>query len=87
MQIDRDLNEIVPKIVELHAMCKEMGRYTYAYIPEIVTSIMKDGRRYSRIVVKFYPDAENTDLFSEMSCAEFKDIVFERVRDLYAMAF
>lgn len=87
VQIERDLNEVVPKIVEINAMCREMGRNSYAYCPEIVTSIRRDGRRYSRIVVRFYPDPSKVGLFSEMSCQEFTDIVYQRIKDLYASVF
>lgn len=78
---------MVPKIVEINAMCKEMGRHSYAYCPEIVTSILRNGRRHSRIVVRFYPSLSKPDLFSEMTCGEFTDIVYQRIKELYASVF
>jgi hypothetical protein len=46
------------------------------YEPEIITEIQQDGKRVSRVVVRVYVDKNNKEIFSQLSCPVFTDIVY-----------
>jgi hypothetical protein len=58
------LQEIVPKIAEINAICGELGKEDFLYEPEIITEIKEDGRRVSRVIVRVYVNRKVKDVFS-----------------------
>ena len=57
------------------------------YEPEIITEIQQDGKRVSRVVVRVYPDKNNKEIFSQLSCPIFTDIVYLKIKDIYSTMF
>ena len=58
------MQEIVPKIAEINAICGEFGKENFKYEPEIITEIQHDGLRMSRVVVRVYVDKNVKDVYS-----------------------
>jgi len=82
-KIDQDLQEIVPKISEINTICREIGRETVFYEPEIVTEVQADGTKVSRVIVKVYPDRTDREESGMIPWDDFLDTVYEKVKELY----
>lgn len=63
----------MPKIAEINTICKETGRFTVYYEPEIVTEVQSDGTKVSKVVVKVFPDQANRDQFTVLDWDLFTD--------------
>jgi hypothetical protein len=86
-EIDRQLQDVVPKVAELNAICTELGKDNFLYEPEIVTEIRGDGRRESRVVLRVYVDRADKEVFSQLSLDDFSEVVYQRVKDVYEGMF
>ena len=85
-EIDARLQEIVPKIAEANQICREIGRESVFYEPEIQTDILPDGRKVSRVVVRVYADRNVKDESGLIPWDAFTDKVYFDVKDLYETA-
>ena len=86
-EIERQLQSVVPKIAEVNAICAELGREQYLYEPEIVTQIMQNGKRVSRVVVRLYFDKDHRQVYSVLPMSTFTDVVYQGIKDLYELLF
>lgn len=73
--LEHKLTKLIPQLNEVNEICQNLGRYTYAYEPHIVTDIMSDGRRMPKAVVKAYPDS-NKEFYNLLSFEEFEDKMY-----------
>lgn len=71
----------------MNAICAELGKEQFLYEPEIITEIQQDGKRVSRVVVRVYVDKTNKEIFSQLSCPVFTDIVYQKIKDMYETLF
>ena len=85
-EIDARLQEIVPKIAEVNTICREIGRETVLYEPEIATEVKTDGSKESRVVVRVYPDRTSKEESGVIPWDTFTDTVYFEVKDLYEEA-
>ena len=85
-EIDQRLQEIVPKIAEVNTICREIGRETVFYEPEIVTEVKTNGEKESRIVVRVCPDRTSREESSLIAWDMFTDTVYFDVKELYEEA-
>lgn len=85
-EIDARLQEIVPKIAEVNTICREIGRETVFYEPEIVTDVKTDGSKVSKVVVRVYPDRTNREESGQIAWDTFTDTVYFDVKELYEEA-
>ena len=82
-EIDSRLQEIVPKIAEINTICREIGRESVFYEPEIVTDVKTDGTKESKVVVRVYPNRADRDESGQIPWDTFTDTVYFEVKDLY----
>lgn len=73
----------MPKIAEVNAICAELGREHYLYEPEIVTQIMQNGKRISRVVIRLYFDKDHKNVYCVLPMSHFTDAVYHEVKDRY----
>ena len=73
--LEHKLTKLIPQLNEVNEICQNLGRYTYAYEPHIVTDILPDGRRVPKPVVKAYPDSEK-NFYNILTFEEFEDKMF-----------
>lgn len=76
----------MPKIAEANQICREIGRESVFYEPEIQTDILPDGRKVSRVVVRVYADRNVKDESGLIPWDAFTDKVYFDVKDLYETA-
>jgi len=76
----------VPKIAEANQICREIGRESVFYEPEIQTDILPDGRKVLRVVVRVYADRNVKDESGLIPWDAFTDKVYFDVKDLYETA-
>mmetsp|Transcript_31758 Transcript_31758/g.48718 ORF Transcript_31758/g.48718 Transcript_31758/m.48718 type:complete len:88 (-) Transcript_31758:805-1068(-) len=74
-------------ILEMNAIAGEFGRTNYLYEPEVITEIMKDGRKQSRIVVRLYVDKNDKSVYSQLEYPVFTDSVYFNVKEQYELIF
>lgn len=77
----------MPRIAEVNTICAELGKDKFLYEPEIVTQIQEDGRRVSMVRIRVFPDKDNKEVFSQLSCSVFSDTVYMKVKELYESLF
>jgi len=82
-EIDVKLQEIVPIIAEANTICREIGKETIYYEPEIATEVKSDGTKISKVVVKVYPDRMNKEESGIIPCDTFTDVIYFGVKDMY----
>ncbi|CAI2379027.1 unnamed protein product [Moneuplotes crassus] len=73
--LEQKLTKLIPQLNEVNEICHNLGRYTYAYEPHIITDILPDGRRVPKAVVKAYPDSEKS-FYNVLSYDEFEDKMY-----------
>lgn len=71
------LVKLIPMLNEVNSICQTLGRQSYGYEPTILTDILPDGRRVSRICVKAFPDVEKKDIYNTMDYEEFEDKLYQ----------
>ena len=81
-EVDRQLQELVPKLTEVNAICEELGK-RFIYEPGIITEIQLDGRRMSRVIIKVYVDKDKKDVYSQLYFSTFLDTVYLRLKEMY----
>lgn len=86
-EIERQLQEIVPKISEVNLICGEIGKQDFLYEPEILTQITQEGKRVSRVVVRVYVNKEHKDVYSQLGIRDFTDSVYMKVKEIYENMF
>ena len=82
-EIDVKLQEIVPIIAETNTICREIGKESVYYEPEIATEVKSDGTKVSKVVVKVYPDRTNKEDSGVIPCDVFTDVIYFGVKELY----
>lgn len=85
-KVDQDLQEIVPKIAEVNTICREIGRDTVFYEPEIITDVKSDNSKVHRVVVRVYPNLGDREESGVIQWDDFTDVVYERVKEMYEEA-
>jgi len=85
-KVSQDLQEIVPKIAEVNTICREIGRDTVFYEPEITTEVNSDGSKVSRVLVRVYPNLADREESGVIQWDDFTDVVYERVKEMYEEA-
>lgn len=60
-EIDRRLQECVPKLAEINTICREVYRDNVFYEPAISTEVKPDGSKVSTVMVRVYPDRNNQE--------------------------
>ena len=85
-EIDAKLQEVVPKIAEINTICREIGRESVTYEPDIHTDVLPDGRKISKVVIKVFADRTNRDQFAMIPMETFGDKVYFDLKDLYEEA-
>lgn len=73
----------MPKIAEINTICREIGRETVFYEPEIVTDVNTDGSKISKVVVRVYPDRTDREESGQVPWDTFNDEVYFQVKELY----
>jgi pSer/pThr/pTyr-binding forkhead associated (FHA) protein len=73
--LEQKLSKLIPQINEVNEICQNLGRYTYNYIPHILTEVLPDGRRMPKLVVKAYPDREK-EFYNILNFEEFEDKMY-----------
>lgn len=73
----------MPKIAEVNTICREVHRENVFYEPEIVTEVLPDGSKLSRVVVRVYPDRNNRDESGQIPWDTFTDKVYFDVKEVY----
>ena len=84
-EIERQLQEIVPKISETNLICGEIGKENFLYQPEIVTQITQEGKRVSRVVVRVYVNKNQKDVYGQLETGDFTDSVYMKIKEIYKM--
>ena len=74
--LEHKLTKLIPQLNEVNEICHNLGRFSYAYEPHIITDILPDGRRVPKAVVKAYPDSEK-DFYNLLSYEEFEDKMYQ----------
>ena len=77
--LEHKLNKLIPQLNEVNEICQNLGRYTYNYIPHIITDVLPDGKRIPKLIVKAYPDRDK-DFYNSLSYDEFEDKIY-RIRE------
>ena len=86
-EIERQLQEIVPKISETNLICGEIGKENFLYQPEIVTQITQECKRVSRVVVRVYVNKNQKDVYGQLETGDFTDSVYMKIKEIYENAF
>lgn len=82
-EIGQRLQEIVPKLAEINTICREIGRETVFYEPEIVTDVKSDGTKVSKVLVRVFPNRTDREDSGPIEWDDFTDVVYERVKEMY----
>ena len=70
----------------MNQICREINRDNVLYEPEIITDILPDGRKVSKVMVRVYADKNVKEESGLIPWDTFTDKVYFDVKDLYEAA-